>query len=169
MKRITILICLLLALTLPILAEVTYDNLKMFFDATYDQNKDGFATPEEFVEFFRIMEPEHDVNMEDIEPIFKFFDSDINRKVTLKEIIDLARIKVTLKNGHKQIHLGLTNQDGEMQVMWVSTPEFYNKPVVYYGRIPGMLKEKEYATMTTYNVGKIGFHGRIYKAVMKGL
>lgn len=56
-----------------------------------------------------------------------------------------------------------------MQVMWVSTPEFYNKPIVQYGRLPTALKFEEEGIFTTYNVGHVGFHGRIYKAVMKNL
>lgn len=115
------------------------------------------------------MEPEHNITEEDILPIHQFFDSDQDRRVTLKELIEVANIKVTTKNGHKQIHLGLTNKDGEMQVMWVSTPEVYEKPIVQYGRLPTALKHEEPGTYTTYNVGHFGFHGRIYKAVMKGL
>lgn len=53
--------------------------------------------------------------------------------------------------------------------MWVSTPEFYNKPIVQYGRLPTALKFEEEGIFTTYNVGHVGFHGRIYKAVMKNL
>ncbi len=56
-----------------------------------------------------------------------------------------------------------------MQVMWVSNPERYSKPVVRYGLMPGRLTHKVYATSATYNVGKFGFHGLIYKAVMKDL
>lgn len=56
-----------------------------------------------------------------------------------------------------------------MQVMWVSTPEVYEKPIVQYGRLPTSLKHEEAGTYTTYNVGHFGFHGRIYKAIMKGL
>ena len=56
-----------------------------------------------------------------------------------------------------------------MQVMWVSTPEVYEKPIVQYGRFPTMLKYEEPGTYTTYNAGHFGFHGRIYRAVMKGL
>ena len=56
-----------------------------------------------------------------------------------------------------------------MQVMWVSTPDKYNKPVVQYGRFPLDLKHQEKATYTTYNAGHLGFHGRIYRAVIKDL
>ena len=56
-----------------------------------------------------------------------------------------------------------------MEVMWVSSPEFYNNPVVQYGRLPTLMKNEVKATYTTYDVGHIGFHGRIYKAVMTGL
>lgn len=53
--------------------------------------------------------------------------------------------------------------------MWVSTPEKYNRPVVYYGRIPGELKGRVAATFDAYNVGHIGFHGRIYRATITNL
>ena len=56
-----------------------------------------------------------------------------------------------------------------MQVMWVSTPDKYNQPVVQYGRFPLDLKHEEKGTYTTYNVGHLGFHGRIYRVVIKGL
>lgn len=82
----------------------------------------------------------------------------------------IARIKVNYKPGHKQIHLGLTSNEGEMQVIWVSNPEHYNEPIVEYGRIPGLMNKKAIGTYHTYNVGKMGgFIGRIYVAVMKDL
>lgn len=115
------------------------------------------------------MEPEHQITEEETLPIHRFFDADLDGKVTLKELIEVAQIKITTNPGHKQIHLGFTNEESEMQVMWVSTPEFYNQPVVEYGRLPTALKHKENGTFTTYNVGKLGFHGRIYRAVMKDL
>lgn len=115
------------------------------------------------------MEPEHNVTMTDILPIFHFFDADGNGKVPLKELIEIAKIRITFHTGHKQIHLGLTDMDGEMQVMWVSNPDKYNKPAVYFGRMPTLIKDYVNATWTTYDVGKIGFHGRIYRAVIKGL
>ncbi len=112
------------------------------------------------------MEPEHDVTEEDISPIFKFFDSNTDLKVTLQELIDISRVKVAVHSGPKQIHIGLTNKEGEMQVMWVSTPELYNKPVVEFGKLPGVFSGKVYGNWTTYNEGHIGFHGRIYRAVI---
>jgi Ca2+-binding EF-hand superfamily protein len=74
------------------------------------------------ITFFKAFEPDHDIVDEDIVPIFKFFDADMNLKISLKELIEVAKIKITVKPGHKQIHIGLTDIDGEMQVMWVSTP-----------------------------------------------
>lgn len=57
-----------------------------------------------------------------------------------------------------------------MQVMWVSNPQKYQKPVVYYSQYPTTLR-KEYAiaSRSTYNVGHFGFYGQIYRAVMKNL
>lgn len=85
-------------------------------------------------------------------------------------MIRVANIKVTYNPGHKQIHLGLTSKEGEMQVIWVSNPEHYNEPIVQFGKIPGLLKNTVNGTFHTYNVGKVGgFHGRIYVAIMKDL
>ena len=42
-------------------AEVSYSSLKGFFEATYDQDKDGQASLDDFIEYFRFIEPEHDV------------------------------------------------------------------------------------------------------------
>lgn len=150
-------------------AEISLANLKAFFWATYDRNNDGVATLQEFVDYFQFMEPEHELAPEDIAPIHQFFDADQDQKVTLKELIEVAQIKVTTNYGHKQIHIGLTAQEAEMQVMWVSTPEHYNRPIVQYGRLPTALKSQSEGTFTTYDVGHLGFHGRIYKAVMKDL
>lgn len=74
-----------------------------------------------------------------------------------------------IKSGHRQIHLGLTSQEGEMQVMWVTAYENYTHPVVHYGRYPSFLNQKAYAIISTYNVGHIGFHGSIYKAILPNL
>lgn len=116
------------------------------------------------------MEPEHNITRAECEPIFNFFDADLNKEVTLDELIRVARIKVTYNPGHKQIHLGLTAKEAEMQVIWVSNPEHYNEPFVEYGRIPNMQRQTANATYHTYDVGKVGgFHGRIYVAIMKDL
>ena len=91
---------------------VSLDNLKGFFWATYDRNDDGVATVQEFVDYFKFMEPQHNITQEDVIPIHRFFDSNSDKKVTIKELIEVAKIKVITSPGHKQIHLGLTNKDG---------------------------------------------------------
>ena len=48
---------MLILLQTALNAEITYQNLKLFFEATYDSNKDGSATVEEFTEYFQFMEP----------------------------------------------------------------------------------------------------------------
>lgn len=53
--------------------------------------------------------------------------------------------------------------------MWVSTPESYSNPVVMYGASRTKLNQMSHATFTTYNVGHLGFHGKIYRATMKNL
>jgi hypothetical protein len=84
--------------------------------------------------------------------------------------VEIAKINVDLiKHGHRQIHLGLTSREGEMQVMWVTTPDTCVKPVVHFGKFPSLLNNKVYATTSTYNVWHIGFHGGIYKAILPNL
>ena len=135
-------ITVLLLILIVAKAEVSLSNLQHFWEATYDADKDGVATVEEFTKYFQLMESEHGVTEEDIIPIFKFFDADLDLKVTLKELIAVSEVKVTSQSGPKQIHIGLTNVEGEMQVMWASTPELYNRPIVEFGRLPGELKGK---------------------------
>lgn len=89
-------------------AEVSYDSLKGFWEATYDTDKDGVAGIDDFIAYFNLMEPEHGINAVDSQPIFDFFDSNRDKFITLSELISIARIKVTHDSGHKQIHLGLT-------------------------------------------------------------
>lgn len=113
------------------------------------------------------MEPEHNLTEDDIRETFDMFDSDGNRMVTLRELVTIAKINVDLiKSGHRQIHLGLTSKEGEMQVIWVTTPDSYKTPVVHYGNFPSQLNRKTFAIISTYNVGHLGFHGSIYKAVL---
>ena len=56
-----------------------------------------------------------------------------------------------------------------MQVTWVSNPGSYEKPYVIFGRYPTKLNLKTYAMISTYNVGHIGFFGKIYRATMREL
>ncbi len=57
-----------------------------------------------------------------------------------------------------------------MQVMWVSTPEHYDTPFVEYSAYPSFIKSsKAEGKYWTYDAGHIGFHGRIYYAVMTNL
>jgi hypothetical protein len=118
-------------ISLPIInsATVSLHNVQSFFNTTYDRNRDGHATIEEFVQYFQKMEPEHNLTVDDVRETFDMFDSDTNGKITIKELLDIARVNVNLiKQGHRQIHLGLTGRDGEMQVIWVTTPDSYKTP-----------------------------------------
>lgn len=59
---ITKLLLLILTLTfisLPCIdsATVSLHNVQSFFNTTYDRNRDGHATIEEFVQYFQKMEP----------------------------------------------------------------------------------------------------------------
>lgn len=91
-------------------AEVSYDSLKGFWEATYDADKDGVANINDLIAYFNLMEPEHGISTADCLPIFDFFDSNSDKLITLDELISLAKIKVTHNSGHKQIHLGLTGK-----------------------------------------------------------
>lgn len=74
-----------------------------------------------------------------------------------------------IKSGHRQIHLTLTGRDGEMLVMWATTPDSYKTPIVHYGHFPSKMDKKVSAIISTYNVGHLGFRGSIYKALLTGL
>lgn len=41
--------------------EVSYASLKGFWENTYDPDKDGKASLEDFVNYFKLMEPDHDI------------------------------------------------------------------------------------------------------------
>lgn len=69
MKGLITILCLVCLLT-QIHSEVSLDNLKVFFESTYDRNKDGYATFEELITFFKAFEPDHNIGEEDIRPIF---------------------------------------------------------------------------------------------------
>lgn len=60
-------------------------------------------------------------------------------------------ITIPIKFGPKQLHLGLTGNDGEMQIMWVTQPDRYFKPIVKYGESEHSLKNRVEANWTTYN------------------
>ena len=78
-------------------------------------------------------------------------------------------ITIPIKLGPKQLHLGYTGSSGEMQIMWVTQPDRYPSPIVKYGLSEHKLNMTAKATWSTYNAGKGGFWGRIYRAVMVGL
>jgi hypothetical protein len=56
-----------------------------------------------------------------------------------------------------------------MQVMWVSNPEEYKEPVVYYGQYQTKLNLMEKASITKYHLQNVSYHGVTYRAVMKNL
>lgn len=50
------LILTFLLLTTLLKAEVSLTNLQAFWESTYDANKDGHATMQEFTDYFQLME-----------------------------------------------------------------------------------------------------------------
>ena len=57
------------------------------------------------------MEPEFDINEEDVSETFEIFDSNNDKSVTLSELLQISQIKIGKMIGHKQIHLSFTNQE----------------------------------------------------------
>ena len=47
-------------------ASVSLEHLQAFFNHTYDKNRDGVATLQEFVSYFQFMEPEHNLTEADV-------------------------------------------------------------------------------------------------------
>lgn len=59
------------------------------------------------------MEPDHEpLEEHEVTPIFNFFDYNLDKKVSLNELVSVSKIKLTHQFGHKQIHLGLTSHEG---------------------------------------------------------
>lgn len=67
MKKLIALCLLAICITST---QVTFSNLLGFFNNTLDGNHDGFSTLEEFVQYFRFMEPEHNLTKEDLVDTF---------------------------------------------------------------------------------------------------
>jgi len=55
MRLFISIVCVVILFQSALNAEVTLQNLKLFFEATYDTNKDNFATLQEFIEYFQFM------------------------------------------------------------------------------------------------------------------
>lgn len=132
-------------------------------------DRDGEFDISDWIAYFKFIEPEISVNSSHLFETFNIYDTDRDSKITLGEMMEFAQPVVTGTTGPKQIHLGFTNVDGEMQVMWITSPDKHKHPCVKYGLDAKKLDMTANATYTTYNAGKLGFHGRIYKAVMTQL
>lgn len=50
--------------------KVSFKNLLGFFNTTIDSNKDGFSKIDEFVNYYRFMEPEHNLTEIDLRETF---------------------------------------------------------------------------------------------------
>jgi hypothetical protein len=60
MKSLTTLIAALIIfalISLVLATEVTYSNMKSFWESTYDTDKNGEASLEDFIDYFRYIEP----------------------------------------------------------------------------------------------------------------
>ena len=125
LQVLTVLTLVVLLVSLVSGTKVTFSNLATFFNSTLDPNNDGWSTMSEFVEYFQFMEPEHNLTESNMLGTFEMLDLDGDRRIALGELVKIAGITVHYSPGHKQIHLGLTGTDTEMQVMWVSNPEAY--------------------------------------------
>ena len=129
LKHIFIFVSLLLSFTSS--TEVTLENLQTFFKYTYDVDNTSTATLQEFVDYFTFMEPDHNITIDTIRDTFDLFDSNNDGLVNIAELVSIAKVKIVrYQPGHKQIHLGLTANEAEMQVIWVSNPETYSNPIV---------------------------------------
>ena len=105
--------------------KISLYNVKKFFSLTYDQNGDDEVTWKEFCDYFKLIEPDHNFAFDVLNSAFNAFDVNGNGKIKLEEFIDMSEMEIKYKPGHKQIHLGFTENENEMQVMWVSNPEEY--------------------------------------------
>lgn len=54
-KSIIVTLYLLCLLAIPSLSSVSLSNLKQFFSATYDINQDGYASLQEFINYYHFL------------------------------------------------------------------------------------------------------------------
>ena len=102
------LICILLLYLTKVQTKVSLENVKLFFQLTYDQNEDEQVTWKEFCDYFKLLEPEHDFAFHILNSAFNSFDINRDGKIILDEFLDFTDVEIGLKPGHKQIHLGFT-------------------------------------------------------------
>lgn len=74
MQQKLLIVCLLVLSVAG--TQVSYTNLVAFFNYTLDVNHDGASTLDEFVEYFRFMEPEHNLTRGDLIGTFQMLDLD---------------------------------------------------------------------------------------------
>jgi Ca2+-binding EF-hand superfamily protein len=78
---------------------------------TYDQNLDDEVTWKEFCNYFKLIEPDHQFAFDVLNSAFNAFDINGNGKIKLEEFVDLSEMEIKYKPGHKQIHLGFTENE----------------------------------------------------------
>lgn len=167
--------CIILILLCSHLTATDLQHFRAFFESTLDLDKDGHFGIEDWADYFNFLEPDHSFNHTHLQSTFDFIDQNSDGRIYAEEMLAKlsskvgANIIIQQKFGPKQVHLGLTGQNGEMQVMWVTTPDKALAPVVHYGTNQLNMSAVKNATWEEYNDGHFGFHGRIYRAVMTGL
>ena len=110
-SKVFSLILIFLTLILATNTKITYDNLKQFFRLTYDQNDDQHVTWTEFCNYFKLIEPDHHFAFDVFNSAFNAFDLNKDSKIKLEEFIDFSEVDIKVKTGHKQIHLGFTENE----------------------------------------------------------
>jgi hypothetical protein len=66
------------------------------------------VTWKEFCDYFKLIEPDHDFAFHILNSAFNSFDINRDGKIVLDEFLDFSDIEIGYKPGHKQIHLGFT-------------------------------------------------------------
>jgi Ca2+-binding EF-hand superfamily protein len=118
---------------------VDLDAFTAFFQSTLDTDHDGHFGILDWVSHFNLIEPDHSFNHTHLQETFDLLDENADGRVYIEEMLQQlsklvgTSIVIKQKFGPKQIHLGLTGNNGEMQVMWITQPDKAFNPVVHYG------------------------------------
>ena len=106
--RNLLLVCNLLVMTLCTIEKNTFLE---FFHSVYDHDRDEKFDFGDWLAYYHSLDPTTDLADPIFYQTFDHYDKDKDGIVTLQEMIGYSPT-ITLNAGAKQIHLGLTNNDG---------------------------------------------------------
>eukprot|EP00762_Andalucia_godoyi_P002053 ANDGO_02468.mRNA.1 Purple acid phosphatase 18 len=171
-RTLLVVAVLSVALVSAVLARPKVSFLKMFFDRRLDAiDSDGRVSFEEFVHFLERMDPDDYVPVLKARELFSRLDHNMDGYISWDEFAvgkdRLMNVGID-SDVPKQLHLALTSDPSAMLIIWITHTET-KSPCAQYGVHSAQVSSVANASVHTYDVGHLGFHGFIYEAVMTDL